>query len=321
MNTDEIIAFVRKRGPMLPVQLSKEIGQPILISSAILSELVDSKKLKLSYLKVGGSPLYYVPGDEEKLLNFLDHVNSKDKDTIALLKEEKLLEEEVQTPLVRVSLRQINDFAVPLDISYQGNTHRFWKWAFISNQEATTIMKKRVGMDPGTLPLRELPNKEAHLEKKHLKLEDLGKPQAKEQAPLEKPKEKLRSLHSHSRPKPSEGATETQQHLATKPTSDHFFSRVERYLKRNDIDIISADVVKKRFEIDLIVKLPSSVGRLTYYCKAKQKKRCTDSDLSAAYVQGELRKLPVLFLCTGDFTKKAKEMIQTAFKNMNIQTI
>jgi len=67
--------------------------------------------------------------------------------------------------------------------------------------------------------------------------------------------------------------------------------------------------------------LESSVGYLRYYCKAKAKKRVNDGDLSSAYVQGHLRKLPVLFLSYGEPTKRAKEMLGKEFRNILFKKI
>jgi len=60
---------------------------------------------------------------------------------------------------------------------------------------------------------------------------------------------------------------------------------------------------------------------MDFYCKARNKKRCNEADLSTAFVQGELRKLPVIFLTTGDLTKKAKELLSKEFKNIIINKI
>ena len=75
------------------------------------------------------------------------------------------------------------------------------------------------------------------------------------------------------------------------------------------------EVIRKKSEIDFIIKVPSVVGTLDYYCKAKNKKRVSDGDLSAAFVQGQLKKLPVLMVITGELTKKAQELLNTEFKN------
>ncbi|MBI5397830.1 hypothetical protein HZB03_00035, partial [Candidatus Woesearchaeota archaeon] len=46
-----------------------------------------------------------------------------------------------------------------------------------------------------------------------------------------------------------------------------------------------------------------------------------DGDLSSAYVQGQIKKLPVLFLTTGELSKKAEDLASREFKSMFIKRI
>ena len=64
---EKILSFIEKNGPSLPVQIAREIKMDPVFASAILSELLNSKRLKLSNLRVGSSALYLIPGQEEKL--------------------------------------------------------------------------------------------------------------------------------------------------------------------------------------------------------------------------------------------------------------
>ena len=80
-------------------------------------------------------------------------------------------------------------------------------------------------------------------------------------------------------------------------------------------------MVKRNSEIDFIVEIPSVVGNLQYYCKAKNKKRVSDSDLSTAYVKGQLKKLPVLVLSPGELSAKAQEMISKELNNLTFKKI
>ena len=50
-------------------------------------------------------------------------------------------------------------------------------------------------------------------------------------------------------------------------------------------------------------------------------KRCNENDLSAVYVQGEIKKLPALFLTEGKLTKRAKDMLANEFKNITVKEI
>ena len=73
---DKILVLVKQKGPLLPVQLVKEIpGLNTIFAGAILSELYASKKVFISHIKVGGSPLYYVQGQEEKLQNYTQYLH------------------------------------------------------------------------------------------------------------------------------------------------------------------------------------------------------------------------------------------------------
>ena len=55
--------------------------------------------------------------------------------------------------------------------------------------------------------------------------------------------------------------------------------------------------------------------------KAMSKKKIDHADLALAFVQGQLKKLPILFLTAGELTKKAKEMLQKDFKGMNVADV
>ncbi len=80
------------------------------------------------------------------------------------------------------------------------------------------------------------------------------------------------------------------------------------------IEVVEYNVIRKGAEIDLVLRVPSVVGTLDYYCKAKNKKRVSDSDLTNAFVQGQLKKIPAMILSTGDLTKKAQELMKTEFR-------
>ena len=73
--------------------------------------------------------------------------------------------------------------------------------------------------------------------------------------------------------------------------------------------------------MDFFVELETSIGKAKYFCKAKNKQRISDSDLSNAYVKGQSKKLPVLLLSPGDLSKKAVEMINSELKGLSFKKI
>ena len=141
---ERILAIIKEKGPILPVQASKEINETILMTSARLSELLSAKHIKISNLKVGGSPLYYSAGQEAQLQKFTDNLNGMEKKAYDLLLQNKVLKDSEQEPAIRVALRQIKDFAIPLQVNYENKTEIFWKWYLIDIKEAEPLIKNKL---------------------------------------------------------------------------------------------------------------------------------------------------------------------------------
>lgn len=144
-NTREALDFVRKNGPVLPSQISTTINTNILFASAILSELVDKKKVKITHVKRGGSPFYYVEGQEEKLMDLAEYLSGKLKEAYDLICDKQVIRDLDAEPWLRVALRDLKDFVVPLTVNYQGKHETFWKWYLTSNDDAKSIIKKIIG--------------------------------------------------------------------------------------------------------------------------------------------------------------------------------
>ncbi len=128
---EKIINFLKVNGPSLPVHIAKEIGMNTLFASAFLSELMSDKKIKTSYMNVGSSKIYLLPGQEQKLENFSHHLKSKEKDAFLILKEKKFLKDSEIQPAIRVALRKIKDFAIP----YETHEGIIWKYFSVSDEE------------------------------------------------------------------------------------------------------------------------------------------------------------------------------------------
>jgi hypothetical protein len=291
LSQQEIVNIVRLKGPLLPVQISKDLNTDVLMASAILSKLVSEGMLKISHIKVGGSPLYYVDGQEYKLQNYADNLHEKEKHVFNLLREKKMLRDKDQDPIVRVALRQIRDFAKPLEVTIANTKEIFWKWYLLPNSEAEAIIKSQL---------------KVAFQKKETKPKT-------ERRDIQKKEESLKEK--------SEEQKKLEPKKTTIETPDPFLSTIMRYFEQNRIEEIEQKIIRKKSEIDFTVRLPSSVGSLTYYCKAKNKKRINDGDISSAFVQGQMKKLPVLLLITGDLTKKARDMLDKEFKNITIKKV
>ena len=285
---EKALELVNKNGPLIPSQISKEIGKDIMFSSAILSELVSSNKIKISSVKIGGSPLYYASGQEEKLQNYSEKLNEKERKAYELLKERKLLRDSKLEPLTRFCLRQIKDFAKPLEVTAKGSSELFWSWYLTPNEETEKLIEKEL-------------------------LSDEPKPEI-----IPEPQEKPATAAVPSELKisePSEAAKEEAQipkkavkKRITKAKED-FRQKILDYFGKKGIEIVEEKIIKKNSEIDFVIKIPSE-GKTEHYCKARNKKKCNDADIGVAFANGQLKNMPVFILAQGEITKKGKALLE-----------
>ena len=341
-HTQKILQIIRMRGPVIPVQISKEIGLDIMMSAAVLADMSSRHMVKVSNLKVGGSPLYYLPGQEHKLENFSARLVEKEKRAYDLLKESGVLRDRSLEAVERVALRQIKDFAVPLEVTLNGDKEIFWKWHALPDDSATLLIKKALGIAEAVEKIEPAEPRPVISPPVKLQetLQEIMPEPAKAQAmpeqaalagiimppeakpPAEKPK-RLRKPRQ-----PSQEALTKQAVLVpeTNPAPeavvhDEFMDSVIDYLEKKGIEVVSSQVIKKYSESDFIIKVPSNLGKLSYYCKARKKARISEVDLSTVYVQAEMKKLPAMLLITGELTKTAKEKLGQEFSTISVRQL
>jgi hypothetical protein len=102
---------------------------------------------------------------------------------------------------------------------------------------------------------------------------------------------------------------------------DPLMDQVKEFFKEKNIIIKDAELVRKEREIELIITVPSVIGRISYFCAVRNKKKCNEGDVSSAVIKAQSKNLPTLFLTTGEVTKKALEMVGKEFKQLLIKTL
>jgi len=300
IDQEHVLSLIKIKGPVVPMQIAKEIKQDSLMTSAILSQLVDTKKLKISKLKVGGSPLYYLAGQEQRLQSYAKHLEEKDQRTLNLLRNQKILRDDQQQPLVRVSLRQIKDFAIPLQVTVDNQQLLFWKWYLVSDEEATPLIRTHLEPPKPESPIPEKPvEKKKEVEKVIEKT--LPKPVEKPKSPIEKPQPETKRA---------------KKKTVKKDTTD-FLQELHAFFRGNDIRILNTTKIRKT-EFDFELEIPSAMGNLRFYCKAVSKSRINEKDLSEVLVRAQLKRLPGILLSPGDLTKKAQEMLSREIKGLTV---
>jgi len=311
----KVLNLMRIKGPIVPTQLCKEIQKDSLLTSAILSQLASVKKVLISKLKVGGSPLYYLDGQQQRLQSFVKYLEEKDQRTVALLREKKILRDDSQEPLVRVSLREIKDFAVPLHVTLDNKKLLFWKWYLMPDTEAEPVIKQALGLEPKKEPpaAAPAPVPEQPTPKPEHPPTPVTPPKKEVTHQSSKPQPPTPEIMNSESPKPS-----TQETLA--PDTSEFFLHLKNFFSKSRITLHHSLRIKKtEYEFELAISSP--VGPLQYYCKAIQKAKVNEKDLSEVLVKAMFRKLPPLILITGELTKKAKELLQQEAKGLTVKQV
>jgi len=322
ISRDEVLRVVRTRGPIIPNELKKALSQgDTILLGAILSELASKGLVKISKTKLGGSPFYYDPAQPGALEKIGQHLNEKDRRTLALLKERKVLKDTAHEALIRVSLRAIKDFAVPLRVNAPDGEQLWWKYYLVSDAEAEQLIKRALGMadeptvEPATPEAPQQPARwgiEPHTEG--------GKALTPTPRPTETssvPEQKKETRKEAKQIK----VEEEQAPLQPGEIDDPFYKKVRSYFDRQSITVKEQKLIRKKSELEFIILLPTPVGNVEYFCKAKAKKKSNGGDLAAAKLQGNAKNLPVLYLTTGEVTKKAKEKLASEFKGLVVKEL
>ncbi len=274
---EKIISIIASRGPILPSAIAKETGLSILFASAFLSELVGEKRLKMSEMKIGSSPLYYVPGQEEMLENFFEELKGRDKEAFILLKEKKFLKDSEQSPVTRVALRTIRDFAVPL----RKNEEIYWRY-----------FKTQVS---------ELIDEESD-KKKRIKLV-IKKDETKEESQEDKGKKTVEKKIKKKK-KRAKGKSSRKK-------DEKFFNKIKDFLSSREIEILSIESFSKN---DVVLKIREKGDEKILV--AYNKKRVGERDLISANKKASSMKMPYIVLSLGEIPKKVNELIESV-KNLS----
>jgi len=295
---DQILEIVKKEGPILPSQIAQKVVSNVLFTSAILSDLVRQNMIKITKAKIGSSPLYYVKGQEAKLESLYKHLGEQPRKAFDLLKEKKVLRDKTLESWQRVAVREIKDFAIMLTVNYGDEKEMFWRWYRASEEDAkqkiVDILKKEVP---------------AKKEEKEEKVEEKK----------EKVEEKKEKVEEKKEDKPPEEAPEETPKKAEK--IDEFYGLINTYFTENRIIVIEEKPIRKNTEYEFVIEIPSTLGNLKYFVKAKNKKKINDAELNMSYSLGEKKKLPTIFVSTGELTKKAEKYLDAELKGLIFKKI
>ncbi|MDP1728596.1 MAG: hypothetical protein Q8L27_00145 [archaeon] len=311
---EKLVKYILEKGPSLPVNLAKHVGLNSLFTSAFLSELSSEGMIKISNLKVGGSPLYFTADKVQLLENFTNHLGKVEREAYILLKEKGFLQDETQNPITRVALRGLKDFAIP----FKKNEKIFWKYFSISDEEIrnkitqekpSQILPEIKQPIPIQQPILEKieekpPINKTELEKVNLEIEEKRKELEKiKQEILEFPKTK----------KESKKIEKTEKKIKKiNPKEEKFLNEIKELIEKKNIQLLNIEQYDKK-QVFARVK----IQEIEYLLAAYDKKKVEASDIMKAYKKALTFNIPYYILSKGETSKKTKEIID-AYKKLAI---
>lgn len=330
---DKIYRIIKREGPILPVNISRQIPQGTMLVSAILTSMDKRDKINKTQQKIGSSSLYYLDSQSSRALTRIKkEMNSLQRKVYDYLEENKVIKDKDSGAKRRAVLRQIRDFAK--DFKYKDE--RYWRHYTIPEEEALEIIrereeeKKKDIKEKGEIKRVTESKKEVKGGKEETKGEKERerkepKPdEVKEEAEEAKKevKEKIDKKESEEVGKKSEVKEEEPREKAQEEREkkeekkgkedreepeDSLEERVTQFLKEKGAEIVKKDVIRKKYEINLIIKVKSLFGHRNFFVKARSKKRINEKELGLAYLEGNEKKMPTIFLTDGELTNKAQE--------------
>lgn len=316
---EKISKYLEEKGPSLPIPIGKHLGMNTIFTSAFLSEMASEGTIKISDMKVGGSPLYFTHSKTEMLANFSQYLGGKEREAFELLKANKVLRDDLQNPAIRVALRGLKDFAIP----YKQNDKVYWKY-FTSNEEIKFEPKEEKEAKPQEI-------EKAQEETRKLKIEIKAKPETqliKQQSELEKVQgeldEKRKEIellknqieqNSDKKSKPKKDISKKEKAKTAKKLADEkFLNQIKEILERKAIEILNIEEFDKK-QVFAKVKINSQELLLAAY----DKRKIADSDLIKAYKKSLALNLPYHILSKGEPSKKTIEAIEAYKKLSNFE--
>lgn len=308
---EKIIQVLKLKGPGLTLQIAREAGISSLFAGAFLSELAKENLIKISNMKVGGSPLYYLKGQEMGLEKFYQYLPGKEREAFLLLKEKKILRDREQEPAIRVALRSIRDFAVP----FKQDEEPMWYFHSLSEQEIRTMLEKPAQIKK---PEKEIKASEKEIKKAEILIKPIREQkQVKEEKPIKIGKQepiierKIEKPLIEIKPKIKKPGSEK---------SNKFLEEIKEFLFKKDIEFLE-EIKTDKIEILGKIRINSDLGKISLFMIAKNKKRVTEADIVKAYQKAIDKKMPGLLLFKGELSKKMQEFLREYKDILKIEKI
>jgi len=325
----KILEYIEINGPGLPVRIASNLQMDSILVSALLSEMLSDKKLFLSNMKVGTSPIYFMRGQEFQLIDYVKYLGNKERESFELLGKHHVVEDVRLPPPIRVALRSLKDFAFPFE--YEGRL--YWRFLKVSEERARELVLNRhrkvesAEIKPGfigklkqvVMPAPDAPSKgdfakpkpelvqrgiQTSFQREVPQVVSRGVEIGKQQTDFIERRE--RSVERQvALPIPvSAPVASPVKKTKVKEKSD-FVIKVISFLESKGFDV-DEEIEFKKKEYLAKVRTDWKLGNVNLFVIGKDKKTVSENDLKLALQKCHEEKMPVLLISRGELKGKAE---------------
>ena len=296
---EQIKRTIGSRGPSLPVHIAKAISMSSLFASAFLSELASEGIVKISHMKVGGSPLYFLPGQEEKLENFINFLSPKEREAFELLKSKGILEDEKQHPAIRVALRSLKDFA----FAFKKGDKLFWRYFLANEETAKNLQVEKAEIKQEEKMIEKIEEKKEEQKSEPIEIEKIKKEEPQKNEAIEQPPIKITKIPAPKKPRKIK-------------TKEDFLNEIKQLFVQKGIEIEKIESFDNK-QVFARVRMNNNILLAVAY----NKKKIDHDDLIRAYKKSTTLGMNYCIFSKGELNKKAKETIEAYKKLSGVEKI
>ncbi|MEM4248009.1 MAG: hypothetical protein QXH80_01975 [Candidatus Nanoarchaeia archaeon] len=340
---DKVLEIVQKsQGGALPVDVASKLGVDSFLANAYLSQLVDSGKIVRSNQRIGGTNLYFMPGQEKLAESKINTILEQSKKTAKMYAPEGAAKSNPEIEQKRAAfvekLKEIESKekkpgkkVTPNVIPEPGH-------------KIMPITIKHVSQEVGPIPERAVGGLLMPKPKPEPVIEKIKEPEPVTEPEIKEPEESepviLKKEGAEEIPEPEEDIPEPEEvqyneleiktgleQTQLEDSKSEIRNVIEKTFRKkpekpmepgpvvnaalamlvdSGAEIIGKELKRKGKDADIIVDIPSKVGNIRMLAIVRDKKTITEADLSMAYTEGANKKLLVLFCTPGKLTKLAK---------------
>ncbi|MBN1923848.1 MAG: hypothetical protein JW791_03765 [Nanoarchaeota archaeon] len=282
----KIVELIKSLGPIVPSEITSKLESNSVIISALISELIKEGVVKYSHKKIGSSPLYYLPGQENEVRKRLTpELKIPERKIVEFFDEKKLVLKNNLSPQQRFMVDDLKDFITPLTLNINGEDKIFYKHYSISTQAIYDDMNKK--------------------KIKPAKVKSEGE------------KVKQMSLFNSPAAKTENKIKNQEVLVEAKNELESFDDLSDQFFTQYNLTLLESEVIKKGKEANFVVKAGYRIPQ-KYFVKYYKKKNLNEKDVSKAYADSQVKKMPCLIITIGKFSKKAEKLSESLGNFVNI---